>query len=86
MFTNIFIFKFINIYFKKCRFFFLNIENNSKKCLKKFQKKCLQIFQKYFKKFPKFSKISKKNQKKFKKIVRKNVKKIFQKCDAEDFG
>ena len=38
MFTNIFIFKFINIYFKKCRFFFLNIENNSKKCLKKFQK------------------------------------------------
>ena len=45
-----------------------------------------KIFQKYFKKFPKFPKISKKNQKKFKKIVRKNVKKIFQKCDAEDFG
>ena len=45
-----------------------------------------KIFQKYFKKFPKFPKISKKNQKKFKKIVRKNVKKIFQKCDAEDFA
>ena len=45
-----------------------------------------KIFQKYFKKFPKYPKISKKNQKKFKIIVRKNVKKIFQKSDAEDFG
>ena len=45
-----------------------------------------KIFKKYFKKFPKFPKISKKNQKKFKKIVRKNVNKIFQKSDAEDFG
>ena len=44
-------------------------------------------FQKYFKKFLKyftnFKKISKKNY--FKKILRKNVKKIFQKSDAEDF-
>ena len=55
---------------------------NINKKLQKYFKKC----QKYFKKFPKFPKISKKNQKKFKKIVRKNVKKIFQKCDAEDFG
>ena len=38
-----------------------------------------KIFQKYFKKFPKYPKISKKNQKKFKKIVRKNVKKYFKK-------
>ena len=35
-----------------------------------------KIFQKYFKKFPKYPKISKKNQK----IVRKNVKKLFQKA------
>ena len=41
-----------------------------------------KIFQKYFKKFQKFPK----NQKKFKKILRKNVKKIFQKSEAEDFG
>ena len=36
--------------------------------------------------FQKISKISKNFKKKSKKIVRKNVKKIFQKCDAEDFG
>ena len=54
--------------------------------ISKIFQKMSKIFQKYFKKFPKFPKISKKNQKKIKKIVRKNVKKIFQKCDAEDFG
>ena len=36
--------------------------------------------------FQKISKISKNFKKKFKKILRKNVKKIFQKSDAEDFG
>ena len=40
-------------------------------------------FKKISKKFQKFSKKIPKN---FKKILRKNVKKIFQKCDAEDFG
>ena len=41
---------------------------------------------KIFQKISKISKNFKKKSKKFKKIVRKNVKKIFQKCDAEDFG
>ena len=41
-----------------------------------------KIFQKYFKKFLKFPKISKKIPKNFKKILPKNFKKIFQKSDA----